>query len=221
MLKHLIAACLVGAMAAYLKQSLMTNHQITSSDNYSNWMLRSLFSTSTSTTTTKTTITKMTSPFYSFKVTDYQGKPFDMQQLRGKVVMVVNTASECGFTNQYKGLQQVYDKYKDQGLVVLGFPCNQFGGQEPGSEQEIHSFCQRNFGVSFPLMAKVDVNGDKAHPLFEWLKNERKQLMMSRIKWNFEKFLVDKEGKVHDRYASTTTPESMQKDIEKLLSAKL
>jgi peroxiredoxin len=114
-------------------------------------------------------------------------------------------------------LEALYKKYKDQGLVILGFPCNQFGGQEPGAEAEIVQFCSLNFGVSFPIMEKVDVNGDGAHPLWEWLKSEKSQLGMSRIKWNFEKFLVDKEGWVHDRYASTTTPSGLEKPIEELL----
>eukprot|EP00158_Paraphelidium_tribonemae_P009283 Partr_v1_DN28822_c1_g1_i2_m33016 putative glutathione peroxidase len=157
------------------------------------------------------------SPFYSFKVNDLKGQPYDLNQLKGKVVLIVNTASKCGFTSQYDGLQTLYKELQPKGLEILGFPCNQFGAQEPGTEEDIQSFCKLNFGVSFPMMAKIDVNGDSAHPLYEWLKNEKTQLMMSRIKWNFEKFLVDRNGKVVDRYASTATPESMKADIEKLL----
>jgi len=126
-------------------------------------------------------------------------------------------ASQCGFTPQYKGLEALYQKMKDEGLVILGFPCNQFGGQEPENEAGIKTFCERNFGVTFPLMEKVDVNGNTAHPLYEWMKNEKKQLLMAAVKWNFEKFLIDKEGNVVDRFASTTSPESIEPKIKALL----
>ena len=156
--------------------------------------------------------------FYSFKVNSIKGQPFDLNQLKGKVVMVVNVASQCGFTKQYSALQSLYDEYKGRGFEIIGFPCNQFGGQEPGSSEEIESFCKLNFGVNFPMMAKVDVNGDNAAPLWEWMKNEKKQLMMSRVKWNFEKFLIDKQGNVVDRYASTAEPATLKPAIEKLLA---
>lgn len=126
-------------------------------------------------------------------------------------------ASQCGFTPQYKGLEALYQKMKDEGLVILGFPCNQFGGQEPENEAGIKTFCERNFGVTFPLMEKVDVNGNTAHPLYEWMKNEKKQLLLAAVKWNFEKFLIDKEGNVVDRFASTTSPESIEPKIKALL----
>jgi glutathione peroxidase len=134
------------------------------------------------------------------------------------VMLVVNTASKCGFTPQYEGLEALYKKYKDQGFVVLGFPCNQFGRQEPGSESDIEEFCQLNYGVSFPMFAKIDVNGDDADPLFKYLKNSQKGILGSeKIKWNFTKFLVNRDGKVIARFASTVKPENLIKDIEKLL----
>jgi glutathione peroxidase len=134
------------------------------------------------------------------------------------VMLVVNTASKCGFTPQYEGLEALYKKYKDQGFVVLGFPCNQFGRQEPGSESDIEDFCQLNYGVSFPMFAKIDVNGDDADPLFKYLKNRQKGILGSeKIKWNFTKFLVNRDGKVIARFASTVKPENLVKDIEKLL----
>jgi glutathione peroxidase len=136
----------------------------------------------------------------------------------GKVVLVVNTASECGFTPQYQGLQELHTKYADDGFAVLGFPCNQFGGQEPGDSEEIGAFCEQNYGVTFPLFEKVDVNGDKAHPLFQWLRNERSGLMGSAIKWNFTKFLIGRDGTVRKRYGSTTAPEKIAADIEKALT---
>jgi glutathione peroxidase len=137
----------------------------------------------------------------------------------GKVALVVNTASECGFTPQFEGLEKLYGEYADQGLVVLGFPCNQFGGQEPGDEAQIGEFCQRNYGVSFPMFAKVDVNGDEAHPVFDWLKSEKGGLLGSKIKWNFTKFLVGRDGQVIKRYGSTTKPEDITKDLEQALAA--
>jgi glutathione peroxidase len=156
---------------------------------------------------------------YDFKANSLTGAPVDLSQYKGKVLLIVNTASECGFTPQYKGLESVYQQFKDKGVEVLGFPCNQFGGQEPGSSDEIGTFCERNFGVSFPLFEKIDVNGDAAHPLFQHLKKEAPGLMGTQaIKWNFTKFLVGKDGAVYKRYAPATKPEELLKDIEKLLA---
>jgi glutathione peroxidase len=155
---------------------------------------------------------------YDFTVKDIHGKPVKLDRYRGKVMLIVNTASECGFTPQYKGLEAVYEKLHDKGLEVLGFPCNQFGGQEPGGEKEIAQFCELNFGVTFPMFAKVDVNGDDAAPLYRFLKAEKPGLLGSEaIKWNFTKFLVDRDGNVVKRYAPNDTPESIAKDIEKAL----
>jgi glutathione peroxidase len=146
------------------------------------------------------------------------GSEIDLSEKLGKVLLVVNTASKCGFTPQYDGLEKVYQKYADQGFEVLGFPCNQFGGQEPGNADEIDQFCKVNFGVTFPLMKKVDVNGADASPLFDWMKAEAPGILGSKaIKWNFTKFLIDREGKVVRRYASADRPEAIAKDIEKLL----
>ena len=156
---------------------------------------------------------------YDFKANGLDGKTVDLAQYKGKVMLIVNTASNCGFTPQYKGLEAVYEQFKERGVVVLGFPCNQFGAQEPGTAEEIGAFCERNFGVTFPLFEKVDVNGDQAHPLFEHLKAQAPGLLGSKaIKWNFTKFLVKKDGTVHDRYAPTTKPEEMLAEIEKLLA---
>ena len=158
-------------------------------------------------------------------VHDYSAKTIDgedrtLSDYKGKVMVIVNTASKCGFTPQYKGLETMFREFRGRGLVVLGFPCDQFGHQEPGDENEIKKFCLLNYDVSFPMFSKVDVNGDHAHPLFKYLKNEAPGLLGSRgIKWNFTKFLVDKSGKVVKRYGSTDKPESIIKDIEKLLSA--
>ena len=153
-----------------------------------------------------------------FTVTTNRGEELDLSEKKGKVLLVVNTASKCGFTPQYDGLEKVYQQYKDQGFEVLGFPCNQFGGQEPGSAEEIEEFCNVNFGVTFPLMQKIDVNGPDASPLFDWMKGEAKGLMGSTgIKWNFTKFLIDREGNVVKRYGPTDTPERITKDIEMLL----
>ncbi|NHZ97661.1 glutathione peroxidase [Massilia sp. CCM 8734] len=154
-----------------------------------------------------------------FKVADLSGTPLDLAMYKGQVVLVVNTASECGFTKQYKGLEAVYQQFRDKGVTVLGFPCNQFGGQEPGSESEIGAFCEKNFGVTFPLFAKVDVNGENAHPLFQHLKKAAPGLLGSeRIKWNFTKFLIGKDGSVLKRYAPATKPEELVADIETLLA---
>ncbi len=153
-----------------------------------------------------------------FTVESSNGTALDMSDKLGKVLLVVNTASKCGFTPQYKGLEAVFQQYKDRGFEVLAFPCNQFGGQEPGNQDEIEQFCEVNFGLTFPLMKKVDVNGDNASPLFDWMKGEAPGLMGSKaIKWNFTKFLIDREGNVVKRYAPQDTPERIAKDIEKLL----
>ena len=156
---------------------------------------------------------------YDFKATGITGTEVDLAQYKGKVLLIVNTASNCGFTPQYKGLEKVYDQFKDKGVEVLGFPCNQFGGQEPGNEEEIGAFCEKNFGVTFPLFAKIDVNGEATHPLFAHLKKEAPGILGTQaIKWNFTKFLVRKDGRVYKRYAPNTTPEELLGDIEKLLA---
>ncbi|TCD64912.1 Glutathione peroxidase 2 [Steccherinum ochraceum] len=158
------------------------------------------------------------SSFYSLSAERPGGQKFEFSELKGKVVLIVNVASECGFTPQYKGLQALYDKYKEKDFTILGFPCNQFGGQEPGSDQQIAEFCERNHGVSFPLMAKSDVNGDNTNEVYKWLKEQKSGLLgLTRIKWNFEKFLVDKEGNVVQRWASTTSPEAIDKEVAKLV----
>jgi glutathione peroxidase len=152
-----------------------------------------------------------------FTATTISGTEQSLADYAGKVVLVVNTASQCGFTPQYAGLEQIWQQYGDRGFVVLGFPCNQFGKQEPGDEQAIAGFCERNYGVSFPMFAKVDVNGPGAHPLFEWLRSQTGGLLGSRIKWNFTKFLVGRDGQVLKRYAPATTPASLAEDIERAL----
>lgn len=160
----------------------------------------------------------MSTSFYDFSADRLDGVPENLAAYRGKVVLVVNTASECGFTPQYAGLQDLYARYKDKGLVILGFPCNQFGGQEPGDSEQIGAFCQKNYGVDFPIFAKVEVNGDGAHPLYQYLKSSAKGVLGTEaIKWNFTKFLINREGQVVDRYAPTTKPEELVKDIEALL----
>ncbi len=153
-----------------------------------------------------------------FKAELPNGTEIDLAEKKGKVLLVVNTASKCGFTPQYDGLEKVYQKYADQGFEVIGFPCNQFGGQEPGTADEIEQFCKVNFGVTFPLMKKVEVNGPGAIPLFDWMKQEAPGLMGSKaIKWNFTKFLIDREGNVVKRFAPADRPEAIAKHIEKLL----
>ena len=153
-----------------------------------------------------------------FTVSTNKGEPLDLREKLGKVLLVVNTASKCGFTPQYDGLEELYQRYGDKGFEVLAFPCNQFGNQEPGDADEIEQFCKVNFGLTFPLMAKVDVNGDAASPLFDWMKAEAPGLMGSKaIKWNFTKFLIDREGDVVKRYGPADAPKSIAKDIEKLL----
>ena len=160
----------------------------------------------------------MADSIYKFKVRTIDGKEQSMSKYKGRVLLIVNTASQCGFTPQYKGLEALHEAYAKRGLAVLGFPCNQFGAQEPGDEAEIAGFCERNFGVTFPLFSKVDVNGDNADPLFAWLKKEKPGLLGSEaIKWNFTKFLVDKEGAVVERYAPNTEPKDIAGAIEKLL----
>ena len=157
---------------------------------------------------------------FDFRATDIGGQPVDLSQYRGKVLLIVNTASACVFTAQYKGLEQVYQQFRDKGVVVLGFPCNQFRQQERGTEAEIGAFCERNFGVTFPMFAKIDVNGAGAHPLFKHLKTEKPGLLETGlIKWNFTKFLVAQDGSVVERYSPTTSPRAIARDIEKLLLA--
>ncbi|MBM6405670.1 glutathione peroxidase [Phycicoccus sp. CSK15P-2] len=155
-----------------------------------------------------------------FSATTLQGAPKDLDDYAGQVVLVVNTASKCGFTPQYEGLERLWQEFRDQGLVVLGFPCNQFGSQEPGGADEIGEFCQMNYGVTFPMFEKVDVNGDDAHPLFQWLRREaRGALGSEKIKWNFTKFLVGRDGAVITRFGSNTKPEKLRGPIEKALGA--
>ena len=152
-----------------------------------------------------------------FHATAIDGQDVDLSAYDGQVVMVVNTASQCGLTPQYKGLQELQDTYADRGFTILGFPCDQFGHQEPGTEDEIASFCESSYGVSFPMFSKIDVNGDDAHPLFQWLRAERGGLLTNAIKWNFTKFLLDRDGNVIGRFAPTTKPESLSGNIEKAL----
>ena len=169
-------------------------------------------------TKAKENITKMS--LYQFKTKTLQGKEVSLKQFEGKVILIVNTASKCGFTPQYEGLEKLYENYKDQGLVILGFPCNQFGGQEPGSSEDISSFCTVNYGVTFPMFMKIDVNGEKADPLYKYLKAALPGTLGNEIKWNFTKFLFDRKGNPVERYAPTTKPLDISKDIEKLLSQK-
>ena len=155
---------------------------------------------------------------YDFSVKDIHGKDQKLDRYKDKVMLIVNVASKCGFTPQYKGLEELYEKMQSRGLEVLGFPCNQFGAQEPGTEKEIESFCELNYGVKFPLFAKVDVNGDEAAPLYKYLKKTKPGLLGTEaIKWNFTKFLVDRKGDVIERYGSNVEPEAIAPDIEKLL----
>lgn len=155
-----------------------------------------------------------------FEALGIDGKPVKLSDYAGKVLLIVNTASACGFTPQFAGLEKLYESYQDQGLVVLGFPSNEFGGQDPGSNEEIASFCQMKFGASFPMMSKIKVNGAQAHPLYQWLTKEAPGLLGSTaIKWNFTKFLVGRDGKVMKRYGSIDKPESLTGDIEKALKA--
>ncbi|MGL5358543.1 MAG: glutathione peroxidase [Shewanella sp.] len=156
---------------------------------------------------------------YQFSATDITGKLISFEQYRGQVLLIVNTASECGFTPQYKGLEAIYRQYHAQGLVVLGFPCNQFGGQESANEQQIQHFCELNFGVTFPLFAKIEVNGEQAHPLYQYLKKAAPGILGSEgIKWNFTKFLINRQGEVVERFAPTTAPEAIKDKIQALLT---
>ncbi len=156
--------------------------------------------------------------FYDFKAKDIKGEEVDFSDFKGDVLLVVNVASKCGFTSQYEGLENVFKKYKDQGFKVLGFPCNQFGAQEPGEEKEIEEFCSLNYGVSFPMFSKVDVNGDNQHPLFKFLKSQAPGLMGTEIiKWNFTKFLINKNGDVLKRFAPKDTPEKIAIELEDLI----
>jgi glutathione peroxidase len=160
----------------------------------------------------------MENNIYSFSATDINGNQVPMSTYKDKVLLIVNTASECGFTPQYQALESLYQRYKDRGFAVLGFPCNQFGAQEKADEAAIASFCELNFGVTFPLFAKIEVNGDKSHPLYRCLKSSAKGLLGSEsIKWNFTKFLVDRDGRVIDRFAPTRKPETLVGEIEALL----
>ena len=156
---------------------------------------------------------------YDFRVRSIDGDEVDLARYTGQVVLVVNTASQCGFTPQFAGLQELHARYTDQGLVILGFPCNQFGRQDPGHNSDIAAFCQKNYGVEFPMMAKVEVNGDAAAPLFVWLKGQAPGILgLQAIKWNFTKFLVGRDGQVIARYAPQDTPASLSADIEKALA---
>jgi glutathione peroxidase len=160
----------------------------------------------------------MSASIYDLSVSDIQGKPRKLADYKDKVLLIVNVASQCGFTPQYKGLEALYEKLHGRGLEILGFPCNQFGAQEPGSEAEIAQFCELNYGVKFPLFAKIDVNGDNAAPLYKYLKKAKPGLLGTEaIKWNFTKFLVDRKGNVVERYGSNVEPQTITADVEKLL----
>ena len=154
---------------------------------------------------------------YDYKALNNKGVEVDFAQFKGKLLMIVNTASKCGFTPQYDGLEALYQKYKDQGLVIIGFPCDQFAHQEPGSNEEIAEFCRINHGVTFPLMAKIDVNGENAHPIYQYLKAAAPGTFGKAIKWNFTKFLISRNGSKIKRYGPIVTPEKMEKDIKELI----
>lgn len=155
---------------------------------------------------------------YDFSATGIDGQPRSLDEYRGKALLIVNVASQCGFTPQYAGLEKLWREYRDRGLVVLGFPCDQFGHQEPGTEEEIREFCSLHYDVTFPMFAKIDVNGDKAHPLWKWLKEEKGGFLgIDAIKWNFSKFLVGRDGEVLRRYAPTDRPEAIAADIHRAL----
>ncbi|MCI5996736.1 MAG: glutathione peroxidase [Peptoniphilaceae bacterium] len=155
---------------------------------------------------------------YDFTVKDIDGNEVNLQKFKGKVMLVVNTASACGFTPQFEGLELLYQKYKDQGLVILGFPCNQFKNQDSGTNEEIKTFCTLNYGVTFPMFEKIEVNGKDAHPIYKFLKSKKSGILGNKIKWNFTKFLIDREGNVVERYAPTTKPEDFDADILQLLN---
>lgn len=160
----------------------------------------------------------MSSSIYQFEVSDINGNNVSLSDYQGKTLLIVNTASKCGFTPQYKGLEELYENHKDKGLVILGFPCNQFGKQEPGSDEEIASFCDLTFKVSFPMFSKIDVNGEQAAPLYEYLKAQAPGILGSKgVKWNFTKFLVNKDGQVTKRFAPKDKPESIEKEILDIL----
>ena len=154
---------------------------------------------------------------YDFKALTSNGKELDFNQFRGKVLLIVNTASKCGFTPQFAGLEELNQKYKDKGLVILGFPCNQFAHQDPGSDEEIANFCQVNYGVTFQMMKKIDVNGPNEHPIYKFLKEKTKNILGEDIKWNFTKFLISPDGNTIKRYTPTVKPSRMEKDIEEML----
>lgn len=155
---------------------------------------------------------------YDFEARTITGQPFALRELEGRVVLVVNTASECGFTPQFEGLEALWRKYQARGLTIVGFPSNEFGHQDPGSDEQIAGFCQRNYGVSFPMMSKIEVNGADAHPLYQWLKQQAPGLLGTQaIKWNFTKFLIGRDGQVIRRYAPNDKPESIEADIEAAL----
>ncbi|WP_296402251.1 glutathione peroxidase [Psychrobacter sp.] len=158
------------------------------------------------------------SEIYDFKANDLNGNEIEFSQFKNKALLIVNTASKCGFTPQFEGLEQLHQKYQDQGLVVIGFPCNQFGSQDPGSNEEIGAFCQKNYGVDFLMMEKIDVNGKAEHPIYTWLKKQEGGFLTDGIKWNFTKFLINPQGQVVHRYAPTTKPEAIESDIKKLLA---
>ncbi|KIW63547.1 hypothetical protein PV04_08540 [Phialophora macrospora] len=183
------------------------------------------FSTSPRALTSPSTLTMASATsFFDFTPKDKRAQEYPLAQHKGKIVLAVNTASKCGFTPQFKGLEELWkkisQKYPDQ-FVILGFPCNQFGGQDPGSDDQIQEFCQLNYGVTFPVLGKTEVNGSKAEPVWEWMKSEKPGLLgLKRVKWNFEKFLIDRDGKVVHRYGSVTKPEALEKDIVALLEKK-
>ena len=162
----------------------------------------------------------MKESFYDFKANDINGKEVSMSSYEGKVVLIVNVASGCGFTPQYEGLQKLYDEHKEKGLEILAFPCNQFGEQEKGSEEEIKNFCEKNYSITFPIFEKVEVNGNDAHPIFKFIKEQKKGFMGTEsIKWNFSKFLLNKNGEVINRYGSLDVPENLEEDIKQLLTS--
>lgn len=154
---------------------------------------------------------------YDYQVKNAQGNMVSMNSYEGKVLLIINSATGCGFTPQYEGLQELYNKYRDQGFEILDFPCNQFGNQAPGSNEEIKSFCQTRYGITFPLFSKIEVNGANEEPLFQYLKSQKKGVMGNKIKWNFTKFLVNRDGEVIDRFAPTTTPDKIEEKIKELM----
>lgn len=161
----------------------------------------------------------MTKNIYEFSCKDSSGQTIDLSDFKGKTLLIVNTASQCGFTPQYEGLEKLQNNYSSEVFSVLAFPCNQFGGQEPGTNEQITEFCSLNYGNTFPIFSKIDVNGENAHPLFNFLTSEKKGLLgTQKIKWNFTKFLINKDGEPVNRYGSSTTPEQIQSDIEKLIN---